>query len=381
MPCSPFLFTLAHLTPCRDYFIATAAVYVPCLIYPWARTLFEYGGTQRATLRVEDCGFTRITIPAKFDWKPGQHCFLRFRDFGIHTLSSHPFTICSLPNRNPKEKSELVFYIRHQGGFTSKLYQHALEKPEVSVGVMVDGPYGGIDLQRYYEAEHLLVIAGGSGAGWILPFIELFVRQSCLPLAENDCCCGPDEIVDIEKSQPQIDTKAPGARNFSGSGLLSLRVVLATRDTSSRIWFEQTVGDLLAKYPNARATDIRIQVSLTGEAEKHMNDPVKAGETIITSVSGASSTEEITVQNGDHRASTTIPGKEMHGRPHLPAIIHEEAERVAGAGQALSVYICGPETMQNDVRNAVAAENLEIVKGARSMSGGVYLHSEHFSWA
>lgn len=35
--------------------------------------------------------------------------------------------------------------------------------------------------------------------------------------------------------------------------------------------------------------------------------------------------------------------------------------------------------MQNDVRNAAAKENLAILKGG--MSGGVYLHSEHFSWA
>ena len=37
--------------------------------------------------------------------------------------------------------------------------------------------------------------------------------------------------------------------------------------------------------------------------------------------------------------------------------------------------------MQQDVRNAVAAENLRIVNGGEKGAGGVYLHLEHFSWA
>src|SRR6201996_3851951 len=109
------------LTQHRDYFIATAAVYVPCCVYPWLRTCFEYGVSQKAQIFVEDNGFTRITIPAKFNWKPGQHCFLRFTSFGLlGTLSSHPFTICSLPSTRQDEPSELVFYLRHKGGLTAK---------------------------------------------------------------------------------------------------------------------------------------------------------------------------------------------------------------------------------------------------------------------
>jgi hypothetical protein len=41
--------------------------------------------------------------------------------------------------------------------------------------------------------------------------------------------------------------------------------------------------------------------------------------------------------------------------------------------------VCGPVTMQNDVRNAVAAANLGILRGGKG--GGAYLHTEHFSWA
>jgi predicted ferric reductase len=74
-----------------------------------------------------------------------------------------------------------------------------------------------------------------------------------------------------------------------------------------------------------------------------------------------------------------VTDREFEGRPKLPSIVIEEASKVREGEQSLSVFVCGPTTMQNDVRNAVAAENLNIVKGSRS--GGVYLHSEHFSWA
>jgi predicted ferric reductase len=74
-----------------------------------------------------------------------------------------------------------------------------------------------------------------------------------------------------------------------------------------------------------------------------------------------------------------VPSKEFEGRPKLPLIIQEEAAKVVEVGQSLSVFVCGPTTMQNDVRNAVAEENLNILKGSKA--GGVYLHSEHFSWA
>jgi len=42
------------------------------------------------------------------------------------------------------------------------------------------------------------------------------------------------------------------------------------------------------------------------------------------------------------------------------------------------VFVCGPASMQIDMSNAVAAEQLTILRGGRN---DVYLHMEHFSWA
>jgi hypothetical protein len=73
--------------------------------------------------------------------------------------------------------------------------------------------------------------------------------------------------------------------------------------------------------------------------------------------------------------ATALPGSEFEGRPQLPKIVQKEAAKATKAGESFGGYVCGPTTMQNDVRNAIASENLKILSGARN--GNVYLHSEH----
>jgi hypothetical protein len=269
-----------------------------------------------------------------------------------------------------KEPSELVFYLRQQGGFTARLYQHALEQPGAPVSVLVDGPYGGINLQKYYEGDHLLVIVGGSGAGWCLPFIEQFVRYRMIPADEEH---GQAVLADDAKAT----IPAKGIRRRSRTGPLSLRVVLATRDMSSRIWFLQTVGELLSKFSTTDSSStVLVQVYVTGEAEQEMEVSNKGLEDPKSSKGSASSTDKIEIP--DEKYNATVPGEQFKGRPELPLIIQEETAK-AEVGQSVSVYVCGPTTMQNDVRNAVAEENMKVLKGSRA--SGVYLHSEHFSWA
>ena len=348
----------------RHYFVATAVIYVPCFIYPWLRTAFEYGITRRAYIHIEENGFVRLTIPSiNMRWKPGQHCFLRFTSFGLQALSSHPFTICSLPSLQAHESSELVFYIRHSHGLTKRLYDYVQNHPDAAVPVLIDGPYGGVNMQRFNEADRLLVVAGGSGAGWILSLLELFHRQRSVA----DVTAGALQKV------PRIEDEETQSKRHSRPR--SLRIVLATRDTSSRTWFLSTVAELLAKYPiSSESDDVAIEVHLTGEAERNVST---LGQTDTERISSSSS-DNIKVETKGDR-TVVAPSQELSGRPDLPLIIHEEGETAATEGNSLAVYICGPAAMQHDVRNAVAKQNLSILSG--SMTGGVYLHTEHFSWA
>ena len=347
----------------RHYFIATAAVYAPCFVYPWLRTAFEYGITQKAFVNIEGNDFIRLTVPStNMRWKPGQHCFLRFTSLGLQAFSSHPFTICSLPSLRACEKSELVFYIRHSHGLTQKLYKYAQEYPGTYLPILVDGPYGGISMQRFNDADRLLVIAGGSGAGWILSFLELFCRLRS-NTSRTDTSDGSNLSPSDEEKQSDVEHRR------------KLRIVLATRDIASRTWFLETVAKLFAKYSlPPKSSDIDIEVHLTGEAERTV---VVAGTTGHESVSISSSADNVEVETKGQQVK--VPTEELPGRPDLPHMIHEETEAARVHEESLSVYVCGPTTMQNDVRNAVARENLAILKGVKS--GGVYLHSEHFSWA
>ncbi|QYT00175.1 Ferric-chelate reductase [Trichoderma simmonsii] len=354
------------------YFIATAAVYVPCYVYPWLRTCFEYGTRAKAQVTVEEGGFTRISIPANFTWIPGQHCFLRFTGFGFfQSLSAHPFTICSMPSNETEGKSELIFYIRHQRGLTARLYQSAMKNPGASIAVLVDGPYGGINLQSYAHSDHLLVIAGGSGAGWTLPFIEQFIMCQ-------------SKTVDEERGQAANLDGITGKTESIGRkihGPFTLRVVVAIRDATTRLWYIKTVKKLLSRCETLESvSSIRIQLHLTGEAAQEVDLADKALDLPADISKSASLPENIIAQDG--RTETTASAlfdEQLDGRPQLPLIVQEEAARTANGGESLAVFVCGPVTMQDDVRNAVADANLNILKGSRS--GGVYLHSEHFSWA
>lgn len=264
------------------------------------------------------------------------------------------------------ESSELVFYIRPNGGFTATLYAHALKHPGSLVSVLVDGPYGGINLQTYTNVDHLLVVAGGSGAGWCLPFVEQFVRYG---VPHQDAGLANKEDVHVEI----------GSRTGSLVRPMSLRLILATRNNTNRTWFIGAVNEILAKYGTTESSsDVHVEVYLTGDAAKEAEFSNKGSEDALMPSGSSSAGDEIGIPK--HNQGGTAPGPVFDGRPQLPSIIKEETEKVWEEQESLAVYVCGPMTMQNDVRNAVAAENLEILSGS-SRAGGVYLHSEHFSWA
>lgn len=222
-------------------------------------------------------------------------------------------------------------------------------------------------MQPYVHSDHLLVIAGGSGAGWTLPFIEDFITYRSTPTNE-ECGQAMDE-------KEEGDTEA--RRSCKWSTPSSLRLILATRDMSSKIWYTRAVTKLLADHAGANSlSKIQIQVHLTGEAEQDI-------ESINVVQEPSSSSEEqipLPEKGSDVRdqAEILLSVDECKGRPQLPSIVREAAGTVS-SGESLGVYVCGPTTMQNDVRNAVADVNLNILKGSKS--GGAYLHCEHFAWA
>lgn len=341
----------------RDYFIATGVLFAFSWLHRQVRIYFEHGIGHRANISLVANGFICVRIPTTSTWGVGQHFFVRFLSLGIHTFGIHPFTACSLPAENSSYDtvtSELVLYIRPQKGFTARLAKHAETRPNSTIRVLLDGPYGGIHGQQISSSARQLVVAGGSGAGWLLPMITTFLR---------------DEHRDMSTKTAEPSRSA--------------KIVLATRDVATHEWFEETVLELLATFGLEKVpSNLEIELYYTGDGE----DQPETKSTSVTRSTDEINEKTIGTQkqpvaraNSDSSSDLkrTNSLRRFNGRPDLKSMVHAESTSPTLNGQ-LGVFVCGPASMQIVTSNAVAAEQLAILKGGRN---DVYLHMEHFSWA
>ncbi|KKY17410.1 putative fre ferric reductase-like transmembrane component [Phaeomoniella chlamydospora] len=351
-----FIFALFFFWHCDfrlsswDYFIAAGIIYALCFLYSQIRMYVEYGINHRARLSLMPNDFIKVTIRGNFMWKPGQHIFIRFLGHGLHSLTTHPFTICSLPTlSNEDGLREMAFYIRARGGYTARLQQYTEAHPNASLGVLLDGPYGGIHHEKLNVCNRLLIITGGSGAGFALPLIEHFLILSTASQRHHE--------------MPK-----------------SMTVVIVTRHSRTKIWFEESLNDLISQYPalSSSTNKLEISIHLTND-----ND-FDAGTNSSSSPSTLESKEVLETSN------PIPPGKGIHlspslGRPNLSDLINKEISTpstVTEQHQSLGIFVCGPPGMQQDARVAAGKAQVQILgKGAHTDGGvqEVYLHLEHFS--
>jgi NAD(P)H-flavin reductase len=362
-----FFFHCDWVLTSAQFFVATLVLFAASWLHRNVRLYLEHGVGHKATVSVAANGFVRVVVPTQIRWSVGQHFFVRFTGLGgLHFLGTHPFSACSLPVRaapDESPESELVFLIRPQGGLTARLAKHAEKYPEGQLRVLLDGPYAGINMETFAASDRTLVIAGGSGAGWALPFIAAFLR------------CRQIQPVSQQKSS-------------------SLRLILATRDLATQTWFEQTVAQEFGAFPGIDSLtedDLSIEIFYTGDAslqEKNpaegqflskLDDPEKQPAAIaatnLETISSSGSSTDISISKHVRRVCCS---SHRLNRPLLPSIIAEEHEAQL-VGSSMSVYLCGPLSMQKDVANAVAARQAHVLQ-----DGGVKaleLEVEHFSWA
>lgn len=330
----------------RDYFVATRVLFSLSWLHRQIRIYFEHGIGHKATLNLEPNGFVQVIIPTKAAWRAGQHFFVRFFSLGLHVSTIHPFTACSLPQRASiyeSKESNLVFYIRPRKGFTGRLARYVETHPNCTMRVLLDGPCGGIDMGKIEQSHRQVVIAGGSGAGWILPMITTYLRR--LQLVETG---------DTSR-QP------------------SMRVLLATRETSTRNWFEEKVGDLLESSGLSKSPpglDLELYWTgcednveahrITGQFLQQSYAPEKAWTTNAHVVEAQSDS----ASSSERKPIKSVDLQYRPGRPNLPTIIREEAQSTE-SDKPLGVFVCGLLSMQNDVANAVADEQIGIMKNGQ----------------
>lgn len=351
-----------------DYFIAAGSLYFATFFYSVGRTFFNTG-IHYAHIEPADAntghGLVRISVLTAMRWKPGQHIFIRFMTAGVHAVTIHPFSICSLADRDGKA-SEMVFYIRPKSGFTARLARKAASGSSNPIPILLDGPYGGLPTGALTGYEQVLLIAGGSGAGFLLPLLEDLVRCTC---------------------------------NVPDSQRTTVLVVLAVRRTEEAKWFKTAVGAML--HGDTCTCNIHMSVYITGDAKtslpvdeekaEHFTkaallaaapataiapevvDPEKPAaapnkDNKEPSISAASSKDTLSIPR---RGPPVITSYSNAGRPNLP---HTVATSVADHN-SVAIAACGPNSMLLDVRNAAAAAQFGAGKGK-----DVYLHTESFSW-
>lgn len=317
-----------------DYFIATAVLYAVCWFYAQFKTYLELGVRHKARLSRETDHTLKVTIDTTTDWQPGQHIFLRFLTCGVHMLTAHPFTICSVPQ--PGNANQLVFYVRARGGLTGRLMKMAQQQPNKSVPVLLDGPYGGVTSRSIAEFDRSLVVGGGVGSGFTLALIEDYVRRA-----------------------------------GSGKAESKMKVVVATRDPAMRSWYTEALREIAGRHSAQKGHVVGLEVHIheTGP-EQHGADDASTETASPVKEAGVLAREQ------SHAAAENMFNiKFFRGRPTL----RTEVDSLAGQdGVSVGVVVCGPSSMHHDVASAAADAQQHIIsnsKGARE----VWFHQETFS--
>ncbi|PWN53754.1 hypothetical protein IE53DRAFT_309678 [Violaceomyces palustris] len=333
------------------YLWGTAAMYATSVFLRLAKQLRDNNFLLLAECEVQALlgGMTKLTAPTSLRWKPGQHVFIRFPSMA--PWSSHPFTMVSLPNKDPHvADSNIVLLARAQGGLTEKLYDHALKAQGGLRGgmccstlarlpVIIDGPYG----QDASVAHHdrVIFVAGGSGI--------TFAMASLLDLAWQ------------WKLGRSVTKKAT--------------LVWSVRDSSSTSWMRDHIEAALTLAPKG-ALDIELYIS--SKKEEKDDQEIKMESELRHS--------RWKIYRGHHPdMKEVLTSFARSGRADLPSA----AGSVKGADaslpgdlekESLGAVICGPHKMGKDASNATASIQLDILRGRLEEVLEFRLVNEHFGW-
>jgi predicted ferric reductase len=371
----------------------------------------------RATFEPLDESHTRITIAnPPVTWKAGQHMFLACHP--LAPLTSHPFTIASLP-----EDGKMEFVVRAKKGATRRFFKYA-EKTYPSLpnpsptqkfgrGVLIDGPYARIRPLRQFDS--VLFVAGSTGATFTVPLMR-----------------------DIVQQWKGIGSSSTGRFSLEpavGAVTRHIKFVWCLKRQTSVSWFASQLDRVVADVEALRSEghDIAVDVSiyitcdenLTSEHSSIMGDePTTNGKVVQRSRSNSSDEKRETTEKTAEVSSRSSSIKEccctkvveegeitspcccatknqrissgssislgksnrivdsriqiISGRPNVSNIIRKTAELALGE---MAVVVCGPPGLVQSTRNSVVAvsDDRAVHKGTGAQ--GIYVHAEMFGYA
>lgn len=309
----------------------------------------------KATFEPLDDRHTRITIAnPPVSWAAGQHMFLTCQ--ALAPLTSHPFTIASLPSDGKME-----FVVQAKKGATRRFFRYATKSTaQVSRAVLIDGPYSRI--RPLPQFDSVLFLAGATGATFTVPLMRDIVQRWV------GTGTGTGSGVSRKFAPP------------SGAVTRHVRFVWVVKDARAAKWaeeqFERVVLDVGHLRNEGFAVEVDISVYVTSDSSVALSGAPKpsfddkAGR--VTAQRPASSSSLLQV-GSSHPGITFLPG-----RPKVEHIISETAEQALGE---MAVVVCGPAGLVQDSRNAVVKVSDE--RGVHKGTGaqGIYVHAEAFGYA
>lgn len=386
----------------------------------------------RATFAPLDESHTRITIVnPPVSWKAGQHMFLTCHP--LAPLSSHPFTISSLP-----EDGKIEFIVRAKRGATRRFFRYAervfpsLPSPssgqKAGRGVLIDGPYARIRPLRQFDS--VLFIAGSTGATFTVPLMREIVQQwsaTGTPSSKFSLEPAPGAVtrhikfvwclkrkVSISWFASQLDKVINDVETLRNEGhdiAVDMSIYITCDDTltsgrsSSAGLKTEPLGEPAQPSRSSSPEDkkeisqkIEEVVSRSSASSTSSSSPIRKccctkvveeGEirapcccanrptTTTTSASlsrssSLSTTLEKTTRIVDARIQI------LSGRPNVSSIIRKTAELARGE---MAVVVCGPPGLVQCTRNCVVgiSDDRAVHKGTGAQ--GIYVHAEAFGYA
>lgn len=369
----------------------------------------------KATFEPVDQTHTRVIISnPPVTWKAGQHMVLACHP--LAPLSSHPFTIASLP-----EDGRMEFLVESKTGATRKFLRYASKihpalpqstAPAEGRSVLIEGPYSSIRPLRQFDS--VVFIAGATGATFTVPLLRDLVLQWTGNSRQK-------------KFQPTV-----------GAVTRQIRFVWVVKRRSSIAWFshqlDQVVRDVEALRNEGLDVAVNISIyvtcddSITGQSSEFDEDPQpqyfdrsrstsleekKESVTLLENITsrssdtegccctrviddedaithpctcaaknkqsqgqGCSSGDSIMSEKRQEPIDVRIPL--LGGRPNIVNIIRKQAEIAYGE---MAVVVCGPKALIQCTRNA--AVKISDDRGVHKGSGaqGIYVHAECFGYA
>lgn len=371
----------------------------------------------RATFEPLDESHTRITIAnPPVSWKAGQHMFLTCHP--LAPLTSHPFTIASLP-----EDGKLEFIVRAKRGATRRFFRYAEKVSPTLPGsqnqhagrsVIIDGPYAKIRPLRQFDS--VVLVAGSTGAAFTVPLMRDIVREwrpsNSQPPRRFSLEPAPGAVtrhikfiwclkrqVSATWFATQLNTVVSDVESLRNEGHdvavdISIYVTCDPTVTSARSSTTSLPSNILV-HSRPVTPDEKREISEKTEEVISRTSSVRESKSkcCCTQVvnedeisppcccsTNQNETRESTSSSSLRKADRPLDLRIrlISGRPNVEGIVRKTAETARGE---MAVVVCGPPGLVQCTRNCVVAisDDRAVHKGTGAQ--GIYVHAEAFGYA